>query len=159
MRMQNSVVSGKKDDSLYGLLSPYKSNCTFIRVLISEEKQSIVVLLAGNPKIFFNMPEETFRSYRSLRRLEIGVPKLSIKYLSPENLIAVLGPRLGFNIPPETSVVVNSLNKDGYYRVETPLRYKMKILQGVKKLINMSPHKRYEILEKYFSADRVHGND
>jgi hypothetical protein len=157
--MQNSHVSSRKDDSLYGLLSSYKSNYTFIRVLVSGEKQSIVVLLAANPKIFFNMPIETLQSYRPLRRLEIGVPKLSVKYLSPENLIAVLGPLLGFSIAPETSVVINSLDKDGYYRVETSLRHKTKVLQGVKKLINMSPHKRYEILEKYFSAERVPAND
>ena len=158
MRVPKKNILGRRDDSLYGLLSSYKSNYTYIKVFVSEEDHSIVLLLADNPKRFFDMPVEKFRNYRMLSRLEMGIAKISIKYLSPENLIVVLGPLLGFTIPTEKSVMIDSLKKDGYYSMETSLRYKTRMLQGVKKLINMSPHKRYEILEKYFSADQEYSD-
>jgi hypothetical protein len=153
MKISETKIKGNRDDSLYGLLSPYKANTTYFRVLVSEEKDSVALQLADNPQKFFAMPDEKFQNYRPLRRLEMGIDKASVKYLTPDNLVAVVGPLLGINVPPEKVDVTHSLKKDGYYGIETFLRYKMKVVQGVKKLVNMSPQKRYEILEKYFSTD------
>jgi hypothetical protein len=154
MGISSRKINGIRDDSLYGLLSSYKSNSTYIRVLVSDEKNSIAMLLADNPKKFFAVPAEKFKSYRPLRRLEIGVAKVSLKYVTPENLLAVMGPLMGINIPQEKVDVTHMLQMDGYYIIETSLKFKMRILQGVKKLLNMSPQKRYELLEKSFSFDR-----
>ena len=154
MRISSKKLNGNRDDSLYGLLSSYKSSTTYFRVLVSEEKNSIAVLVAGNPKKFFSVPDDRFKDYRPLRRLEMGIAKISIKYVTPENLSVVLGPLMGINIPQERVDVTDLLKRDGYYIIETSIRFRQKVLQGVKKMINMSPQKKYELLEKYFSADQ-----
>jgi hypothetical protein len=155
VRLAKKNMTGPRDDSLYGLLSSYKSNYTYIQVLVSDANHSIIVRLTDNPKNFFSIPPEKYLGYRLLRRLEMGIIKMSLKYLSPQNLIVVLGPLLGINVPPEKVVVTDSIKKCGYYSIEAPIRYKMRVIQGVKKLVNMSPQKRYEILEKYFSMGQV----
>ncbi len=154
MKPSDKNIRRNKDDSLYGLLSWYKSNYTYLRILISEEDDSVSIQLADNPKRFNDIPRERYRGYRALRRLEMGVPKISLKYLTPKILIAVLGPVLGINIPREKVVFVDNIIGNGYYSMETSLKYKTRVLQGVKKIINMSPQKRYEILEKYLADVR-----
>jgi hypothetical protein len=143
-----------KDDSLFGLLLSYKSNYTYVRVMVSEENDSIIAQMTDNPKNFQAYPSEKYKDYRTLRRLELGAPKISLKYLVPENLVVVMGPMMEFNIPPDKIVIDDSLKKDGVYSIETTLKYRTKIIQGVRKILNMSPQKRYEILEKYLSGDR-----
>lgn len=141
-----------KDDSLYGLLSSYKSSYTYIRVLVSEEDDSVILQLTGNPKNFNALIPEKLKNYRVLRRLEIGAPKKFLKYVVPESLITVLGPMLELNIPPEKVVITDSMKKDGIYAVETTLKYRLKVIQGARKILNMSPQKRYEVIEKYLSG-------
>ncbi|OHD65643.1 MAG: hypothetical protein A2176_13450 [Spirochaetes bacterium RBG_13_51_14] len=159
MKPSTKNITRVKDDSLFGLLSPYKSSYTFVRVLVSPVDDCIIVQLTDNPKNFHAVPQEKFGNFRILRRLEIGVLKLSLKYVVPENLIRVLGPMLVFNILPDRVVITDSLAKDGIYSIETSLKYKQKMIQGVKKLLNMSPHKRYEIVEKYLSEHREKHHD
>jgi hypothetical protein len=143
-----------KDDSLYGLLSSYKSSYTYIRVLVSEEDDSVILQLTGNPKNFSPGLHEKYGNYSVLRRLEIGTPKQFLKYVMPENLIVVLGPMLELNIPPDKVVITDSVKKDGIYAIETGLKYRLKVIQGVRKILNMSPQKRYEVIEKYLSGDQ-----
>ncbi len=154
MGISSRKINGTRDDSLYGLLSSYKSNATYFQVLVSDEKKSIAIVVTDNPKRFFELPPERFKNYRLLRRLEMGINKASLKYVTPENLLSVLGPLMGINIPQEKVDVSQMLQIDGCHILETSLKFKMRILQGVKKLINMSPQKRYELLEKSFSLDR-----
>ena len=141
-----------KDDSLYGLLSSYKSSYTYIRILVSEEDDSAILQLTANPKNFNALSPEGLKNYRVLRRLEIGTAKQFLKYVVPESLITVLGPLLALNIPTDKVVITDSMKKDGIYAVETTLKYRLKIIQGARKLLNMSPQKRYEIIEKYLSG-------
>jgi hypothetical protein len=152
MKRSSKHVARVKDDSLFGLLSTHKATHTYLRVLESGEDDSIVVQLTDNPRNFTPALQDKYRDYRLLRRLEIDVPKISLKYLSPENLVSVLGPLVEFNIPIEKAVIMDRLNKDGIYSIETSLKYKARVLQGVKKLLGMSPQKRYELLEKYLSG-------
>jgi hypothetical protein len=143
-----------KDDSLYGLLSSYKSNYTYARIMVSDENDSVIFQLTDNPKNFQPVPGENYKTYRLLRRLEIGAPKIFLKYVVPENLVAVQGPLLEFSIPPDKVVITDSLKKSGIYAIETSMKYKTKIIQGVRKMLNMSPQKKYEILEKYLSDNQ-----
>jgi hypothetical protein len=154
MKPSEKKTNRVKDDSLYGLLSSYKSNCTYIRIMVSEEHDTVVVQITDNPKNFQVPPEKALSGYRTLRRLEIGASKIFLKYLVPDILITVLGPILELNIPPEKIVINDSLKKEGIYSIETTIKYKLKIIQGIRKLLNMSPQKRYEILEKYLSGDQ-----
>jgi len=154
MKSSDKIISRTKDDSLYGLLSSYKSNNTYFRILVSEEEDSLLVQLTDNPKNYEPMSKDRTRAYRPLRRLEIGVAKASLKYVLPENLIEVLGPLLDFNIPPDKVVITDGLKKNGIYGIETSMKYKTKLIHGVKKIINMSPQKKYEIMEKYLSANQ-----
>jgi hypothetical protein len=141
-----------KDDSLYGLLSSYKSSCTYVQILVSESDNSVVAQLTDNPKNFQAISRENYKNYRILRRLEIGTPRMFLKYLVPENLVAVMGPLLELNIPADKVVITDSFKKDGVYSIKTTIKYKLKIIQGIRKLLNMSPQKKYEILEKYLSG-------
>src|SRR5208283_2875359 len=125
MGISSRKINGTRDDSLYGLLSSYKSNSTYIRVLVSDEKNSIAMLLADNPKKFFAVPSEKFNNYRPLRRLEIGVANVLHKTVTTENLLAVMGPLMGINIPQEKVDVTQMLQVDGYYIIETSLKFKM----------------------------------
>lgn len=154
MKPSAKKIARVKDDSLYGLLSSYKSSYTYVRVLVSEAENAIAVQITDNPKYFNSPVRERYKNYRILRRLEIGISKMSLKYLVPENMIAVMGPLIEINIPPDKVVIVDSIKKDGLYTIETSGKYRTKIIQGVRKIINMSPQKRYEILEKYLAGNQ-----
>ncbi len=152
MKHASKHIARVKDDTLFGLLSSYKSSHTYVRILESVTDDSIILQLTDNPGNFNRAQQEKFKAYRILRRLEIGIPKMSLKYLTPTCIVSELGPMVEINIPYEKAVVVDGLHKDGVYTIETSLKYKTKILQGVKKLLGMSPQKRYELLEKYLTG-------
>lgn len=151
---------GKKveDDSLWGLLSPYKSYSTYIRILINEEKKAIVIQITDNPRNWLQPKDEKYLDYRQLKRSEIGTLRFSIKYLSPEHLIGQLGPVIGMKLPPGKYSIIDSIDKNGCYSIETNSNYMPEIIQNIKKIINLSPQKKYEILEKYF-ADNSGGQE
>jgi len=137
-----------KDDSLFGLLSLYKANNTYFLLKESEEKNRIVVILTDNPGNWSNIPSDTYDNYRELRRLEIGTTKLSVKYISPVHLIQILGPMLGIKIPMDKVTVINEIRDKGLFIFETTLKYKSRVIQGINKIIALTPQKKYEILEK-----------
>lgn len=148
MKAALKKAKGPGDDSLFGLLSSYKSNNTYIKILVSDKEKSIIVLLTDNPKKWNVLLREKYKEFVELRRLEIKAPKLSLKYINPLHLVMNLGPTLGIRIPDEKSIVTNRIDDEGYYIFETSIKYKLKVLQGIKKILNFSPQKRYEILEK-----------
>lgn len=148
MRKKGKSDNTVKDDSLFGLLSSYKQFNTYVRVLVDEEKGVAAVVLSANPKFWQNLPAEDYSSYRIMRRLELGVEKLSIKYILPQHLVKTMGPSAGINLSSDKYELENSLAENGYYIIKVPQKYFVKVLSGVKKMINLSPQKKYEILEK-----------
>ena len=138
------------DDSLFGLLSSYKIYNTYFRILVSEADERIVVQVTGNPKHWDKIPVEKYAHYNCLRRLEMDLPRLIIKYISPEHLIVFYGSILGSRIPSNKTTIINNLDNDGYFILETSIKYRQTVIQGIRKLINLSPQKKYEILEKFF---------
>ena len=50
--------------------------------------------------------------------------------------------------------IVDKLSDDGYYSIVSPIKYKQKIVAGVKKLIDLKPQKKYEIIEKYLTKEQ-----
>ena len=143
-----------RDDSLFGLLLSYKFYYTYIKVLINEEDASVAVILSSNPKFWVNIPPDINANYRNMKRLEIGLNKLFIKYIKPEHLIKTAGPSAGINLSSDKLEVDNKLNDMGYYIIRTSTRYLNRVLNGVKKLINLSAQKKYEILEKCISEEQ-----
>ena len=149
--MQNREKGNKssiKDDSLFGLLSSYKQFNTYVKVLVDEERASAAVVLSDNPRFWKNLPAEEYSSYRNMKRLELGVEKLSIKYILPQHLIKTMGPSAGINLSSDKYELDDSLAEKGYYIIRVPQKHFVKVLSGVKKMINLSPQKKYEILEK-----------
>lgn len=138
----------KKDDSLFGLLSAYKSQVTFFRVLESENEKKVVLQLSDNPRKWPDLSEGKWEGYQKLRRLELDIDKLSMKYIYPEHLVKILGPLLGIKVPLDQVGIENNLFKDGVFSLHFQLKYKRKVLLGVKKLVALTPQKKYEILEK-----------
>lgn len=137
-----------KDDTLFGLLSAYKQFITYVRVLLDYKNQMISVQLCDNPKNW-SIPElEKYSTYEQLRRLDIGCSKLSIKYLSPELLVKIVGPLLGIKIPPDKAEVINLIQERGIFIFETSSKFSEAVIEGLVRLIGMSPQKKYELLEK-----------
>ncbi len=141
-----------KDDTLFGLLLSYKHYNTYIRVFASDT--SIAVVLAGNPRHWANIPAEIKTGYRSVKRLEIDAGKMFIKYILPEHLIKTAGPSAGINISADKLEIENALEGKGYYLIKTSTRHQARVMAGVKRLLNLSSQKKYEILEKCISEEQ-----
>jgi len=142
------------DDSLYGLLLSYKSNNTYIKVLVSEKGGSIAVLLTDNPRRWNPIIFERYKEYKELRRLEIKAEKLSLKYLNPYHIVSILGASLGIKVPVDKIFIINKIDNDGYYIFETSLKYKQRVLISIRRILNLSPQKKYEILEKCLAINK-----
>jgi len=143
-----------KDDTLWGLLSPYKANHTYFRILICEGNDSIVVQITGNPKNWQDKTlEERYKDCRQLKRSEIDTLKLSTKYLLPEHLIKQIGPALGMKLPADEVTIIDNIDKEGCFIIETSLKFMPDVVQNIKKIINLSPQKKYELLEKYLAEN------
>ena len=147
------VIRRHEDDSLFGLLSSYKSSNTYFRVLVNESKNSIIVQIAGNPKKWPGLKDEKFNDYIVLKRADLGLNKLFINYLSPIHLIDQIGQTLGMKVPEDKAIVTNHLETEGYFSFETSIEYREELIQNINKLINLSPQKKYEILEKSLSQE------
>ncbi len=145
----------RRDDSLFGLLSLYKSYNTYFRILENDDRDEVAVIIVSNPKIWRDISEGDLENFKDIRRLRLGVTKMSLKYLLPEHLIGVLGPMAGIKIPANKADIINSLENKGYYIIRTSKKYMSRVLSGMKKLINLSPQKKYEILEKSFVRKQV----
>ena len=143
-----------RDDSLFGLLLSYKHYNTYVRVFLSEAESSVAVVLTGNPRFWTNLPPEISTLYHGMKRLEIGSEKMFIKYILPEHLIKTAGVSAGINLSADKIDVDNSLEEKGYYLIKTSTRYLNRVLTGVKRLLNLSPQKKYEILEKCISEEQ-----
>ncbi len=140
-----------EDDSLFGLLASYKIFNTYFKLLISPANDRIVLIVAENPKNWDDISKERYKDYVPVRRLEIGTNRLFIKYLTPQHLILYFGSILGSKLPTNKVIIINNLDNDGYFILETSAKYKPLIFQSIRKLINLSPQKKYEILEKYIA--------
>jgi len=143
-----------RDDSLFGLLLSYKHYNTYVRVFLNEAEASVAVILTGNPRSWANIPSEIKTTYLGMKRLEIGVEKMFIKYILPEHLVKTAGASAGINLSTDKIEVDNKLESQGYYLIKTSTRYLNRVLSGVKKLLNLSPQKKYEILEKCISEEQ-----
>lgn len=149
-------VRKTEDDSLFGLLSSYKTFNTYFRILTSEEEDRVVIQVSDNPGKWALIPADKYIKYRQLKRLDLGTTKLSVKYLSPEHLIKNMGPLMGMKVPTNRVTVVNNLDKDGYFILEVSLKFLPFVIQHIRKIITMSPQKKYEILEKCL-AETIQG--
>lgn len=149
----------QKDDSLYGLLSAYKKYTTYVRVLVNTEDDIISVQITSNPKNWEAVDSEKYASFSAMRRIDLGSPKSLIKYISPDLLINITGPLLGIKIPTEKAEIINSLKDKGYYIIETSTVFKSEVIEGVSKILNMPPQKKYELLEKYMSDSQEKNDD
>jgi hypothetical protein len=150
-RASSKSVLRNHDDNLFGLLSLSKSYLTYFRVLESHNDDRIVVQITGNPKFWNKISKDEYADYRCLSRLEIGIPKICVKYLKPEHLLTYSGHSFGVKISDENIAYIDRLDGEGYYILSAPLKFKTRILTGIKRIINMSAQKKYEILEKNLS--------
>ena len=150
-KLKEKVVN--KDDTLFGLLLPYKHNNTYIRVLINENDGEIIVSLTANPKFWNNITPEINSSFRIMKRLELNTEKMFLKYILPGQLIKAAGATAGINLAMDKVKIENLLTEKGYYLIKTSTRYLNRVLVSVKKLLNLSPSKKFEIIEKCISKE------
>ena len=136
-----------KDDSLFGLLSLYKSYNTYLRVLADDEKSELAVIITSNPGFWRNIPFDQLGSFRQVKRLVIGSDRLFVKYIIPEQLIKVYGPAAGMKIAADRLIIENMLQDKGLYIIRTSSKNSQKVFSWVKKTVNLSPQRKYEIHE------------
>ncbi len=136
-----------KDDSLFGLLLSYKSFNTYIRVMESREKSEMAVIITGNPASWKHIPPGELADFRQVKRLEIGTDRLFIKYILPEQILKVYGPFAGIKIAADKMQIDNMLHDRGYYIIKTSSRQSAKVFSWVKKMVGLSPQRKYEIHE------------
>jgi hypothetical protein len=86
-----------------------------------------------------------------MRRLELGIYRLFIKYVLPRHLVNVMGPELGIRLSRNKFRVYDELDEKGIYTIEVPLRYRKRAVEGVVHLVRLTARKKYEILEKNLS--------
>lgn len=144
-----------RDDSLFGLLLSYKAYNTYFRVMVNPDSSEIAVILTGNPGNWKNIPTETFAGYRQVKRLEIGTDRLFTKYILPEQIITVYGQYAGIKIAADKMQIDNMLEERGYYIIKTSIRHSSKIYNWVKKMVNLSPQRKYEIHEICIAEKQV----
>jgi len=135
------------DDSLFGLLSSYKPHTAYFRILASTEEKRAVLLITDNPRCWLRLPAERYAAYASVRRQELGATKLSVKYLTAANIVRTFGPTLGVSLPKKKTTVVNELDQGGCFLLEFPIDDLPLVLQAVRKIITLSPQRKYEIIE------------
>jgi hypothetical protein len=146
-------IKKKEDDSLYGLLSSYKSSNTYFRVLVNKIQNKIIVQITDNPKKWPGLKDENYNNYSILKRSDLNLNKFFVKYLSPVHLVDQTGQTLGMKLPEGEVIVTNLLDVDGYFSLETKYKHLEEVIQNINKLINLSPQKKYEILEKSLSQE------
>ena len=146
--MRSASSKKTSDETFFGLLQAYKSNATYIRILESNQNNCISVQISDNPGKWKNIPDEKYKSFRALRRMEIGATKLFIKFLTPAQLIEIRGPLLGIRIPVRECSIFANVNDENIHIIETGLHNKGRILSGVKTLLTLPPNKKLEIIER-----------
>ena len=141
------------DDSLFGLLTAYKVNATYVRVLINEKTKKIVFQMTANPRFFPAMNGEEWEDYRQVKRSEMNINRLFIKYLSPEHVVDFAGPNLGLKLTPRTGKIRNLLGEKGsrYFQLEMPQRMLSSLVLAIRRFTSLTPQKKYEIIEKYLA--------
>ena len=135
-------------------MSSYKANNTYISVLSDDESQTLAIVLSRSPVNWSMIEDSEYSGYRQMRRLELGVDRLFVKYLLPEQLIKISGPSAGIAIPVSRIEIEDRLEDRGYYIIKTGTRYIARVITRVKRIINMKPQKKYEILEKCIADEQ-----
>ncbi|MBP8081808.1 MAG: hypothetical protein KAZ87_01270 [Spirochaetes bacterium] len=143
----------EKDDSLFGLLSQHKKNISYLRIMINEEEKLISLQITDNPKNWLNLPAEKYSGFKMLKRNEIGVTKFSIKYITPGIIIAHFGQTIGVKFPNGKAEIDNQLSAKSFFTLDCSSKYLESIVLNMRKMINMTPQKKYEIIETYLSAN------
>ncbi|MGQ9842014.1 MAG: hypothetical protein ACUVRK_00480 [Spirochaetota bacterium] len=142
-----------EDDSLFGLLASYKNLYSYLLVLESRGG-TIAVIMAKNPSSFDELIKTKYQQYKPVRRIKMGVSRLFVKYISPEYIIKFYGPLLGLKIPENRVHIINNL-ENGYFILEIPNHYKEQIIQCIRRIITLTPQKKYEIIEKSIAEQEV----
>jgi hypothetical protein len=150
------IKERETDDSLFGLLAAYKTYNTYFRVFINEEKKQISFQMTDNPKYFVPVvaEDESERDdkFRMLKRSEMNLLKLCVKYLSPNHVLEFSGDSLGVKVTARNVRVANKLDSGArLFRIDAPVSQLAPLVSSLKKIIMLTPQKKYEIIEKYLA--------
>ncbi|HEY1405531.1 MAG TPA: hypothetical protein VF857_02880, partial [Spirochaetota bacterium] len=82
------VREREPDDSLFGLLAAYKASNTYFRIMVNEKRKQAIFQMTDNPRYFLTIEgNEKLEGFHALKRSEMSITKLSVKYLSPEHVL------------------------------------------------------------------------
>lgn len=140
-----------EDDSLFGLLANYKTYGTYFQLLIADEKKRLLVMISDNPGKWLKLDPEKYLDYKRVKKIDLGVSRLFVKYLTPEQIVEFFGATLGCKMPESKTTIQNLLPEGGIYIIETTIDAFDEIEVNLKKIINMTPQKKYGVIEHFLS--------
>lgn len=142
----------EENENLSGLLSSYKKYNCYLRIMYNEELKRVSLQMTENPKYWKNIPEEKYSDYTRMKRVKLQVRTLSVKYIAPEHIVNYLGPTLGIDMALRNVDINDYLeSEEKYFAIDTPQKYLSEMIVTLKKIINLTPQLKYEMIVKYFS--------
>ena len=132
----------------------YRADETLVaQVAGIEEAKKIVFQMTDNPRFFPPTEGEEWEDFRPIKRSEMNVNRLFIKYLSPEHVVDFAGPSLGLKLTPRTGRIQNRLSDKSArcFQLEIPQRFLPALVLSIRRLVSLTPQKKYEIIEKYLA--------
>ena len=149
-----SGEKGKIDESLFGLLSVYKCFNTYIKIMVNDDKKCVLFLMTDNPGNWRNISDSELDGYSEIKKIYFHNNSNFVKYISPDHILNYMGQTLGMKLSLR-NVGINDLLDEpgrGYFSLEAPYKYLPVMVNVFEKLINLTPQRKYEIIENYYSA-------
>lgn len=142
----------KINEHLNGLLLRYKDKNTYFKICANKTEKNVRLQLTANPLYWSNIPEEWTKDFLELKRVELDVNKLFTNYIAPEYIVGALGPCLGMKLPLSQTTIFNGLNdeENNFYLITAPIRFLPDFIQFVKKMVNLPPQIKLQMVEKYY---------
>jgi hypothetical protein len=144
----------EKDDTLFGLLSQHKVFVTYLRILINEKEKRVSFQMTDNPAKWRALPPGRYDGFRMLTRNEIGVTRLSVKYLTPRQVLSHVTPTLGMKLSSRSTEIIDTLGDQGsgYFCLDCGVKHLEGMVLTARKILNLAPQKKFAIIETYLAT-------
>ncbi len=141
------------DESLFGLLNVYKGFNTYLKLLVNDSKRKVIFLISDKPSAWLKIPAEDIDGYVEVKRLKLQPQRMFVKFISPVHIVNYMGSTIGMKLPDKNVIIKDYLDdpEKGYFSIEVPHKHISSVTNAFKKLIDLTPQRKYEIIENYYS--------
>ncbi|MBN1498531.1 MAG: hypothetical protein JW982_00110 [Spirochaetes bacterium] len=141
------------DESLFGLLNAYKGFNTYIKLMVNDQKRRVMFMISDNPSAWSRISETEIAGYTTVKRLKLQPRRMFVKFIGPEHIINYMGPTIGMKLPLKNVIIHDFLDdsQKRYFSIEVPQKHMLSMMNTFKKLIDLTPQRKYEIIENFYS--------